>query len=48
MKPLLQIDGQGYWMWIAYEPNLDACMIMHLSQEKRQFCLLKVLQTVTQ
>jgi hypothetical protein len=36
-ETLLQIDGQNYWLWTAYEPNLDACLMMHLSREKGQF-----------
>jgi hypothetical protein len=31
---LLRIDdGQDYyyWLWIAYEPNLNTCLRMHLS-----------------
>jgi hypothetical protein len=37
-----------FWLWIAYEPNMDACLMMHHSHEKGQFCLLAILQTVTQ
>jgi putative transposase len=36
-ETLLRIDGQDYWLWIAYEPNLNTCLMMHLSQEKEQF-----------
>jgi hypothetical protein len=36
-ETLLQIDGQKYWLWIAYEPNLDVCLMMHLSRGKGQF-----------
>jgi putative transposase len=36
-ETLLQIDGQDYWLWIAYEPNLDACLMMHLSRERTIF-----------
>jgi putative transposase len=32
---LLQVDGQKYWLWIAYEPNLNSCLLMHLSTERR-------------
>jgi len=35
-ETLLQIDGQNYWLWIAYEPNLDVCL-MHLSRERTIF-----------
>jgi transposase-like protein len=35
---LLQIDGQDYWLWIAYEPNLDSIlMMMHLSRKRMIF-----------
>ena len=37
-ETLLQIDGQNYWLWAAaYEPNLDACLMMHLSRERTIF-----------
>jgi transposase-like protein len=36
-ETLLQIDGQNYWLWIAYEPNLNVCLMMHIYQEKGQF-----------
>ena len=36
-ETLLKIDGQNYWLWIAYEPNLDACLMMHLSRERTIF-----------
>jgi len=36
-ETLLQIDGKDYWLWIAYEPNLNACLMMHLSRERTLF-----------
>lgn len=33
-ETLLRIDGQDYWLWIAYEPNLNVCLMMHLSRER--------------
>src|SRR5579884_2299373 len=36
-ETLLQIDGQDYWLWIAYEPNLNVCLMMHLSPERTIF-----------
>jgi transposase-like protein len=36
-ETLLKIDGQDYWLWIAYEPNLKSCVMMHIYQEKGQF-----------
>src|SRR5215207_84396 len=36
-ETLLHIDGQDYWLWIAYEPNLDVCLMMHLSRERTIF-----------
>jgi hypothetical protein len=26
-ETLLQIDGQDYWMWIAYKPVINTCML---------------------
>jgi transposase-like protein len=50
--PLLQIDGgcDYCWLWIAYEPNLDVCLMMHLSRERTIIfvCMLSVvLQAIT-
>jgi len=36
-ETLLQIDGQNYWLWIAYEPTLNSCLMMHLSRERTIF-----------
>lgn len=36
-ETLLQIDGIDYWLWVAYEPNLDVCLAMHLSRERTLF-----------
>jgi putative transposase len=33
-ETLLQIAGHDCWLWVAYEPNLDACLMMHLSRER--------------
>jgi hypothetical protein len=36
-ETLLQIDGKDYWLWIAYEPALNTCLMMHLSRERTIF-----------
>jgi len=36
-ETLLKIDGQDYWLWIAYEPAMDTCLMMHLSRERAIF-----------
>ena len=37
-ETLIQIDGgQDYWLWIVYEPNMDLCLMMHLSRERTVF-----------
>ena len=33
----LHIDGVDYWLWIAYEPNLNKCLMRHLSGERTLF-----------
>jgi putative transposase len=33
-ETLVKIDGLEYWLWVAYEPNLDVCLMMHLSRER--------------
>ena len=36
-ETLLKIYGQDYWLWIAYEPNVKSCVMMHLSRERTIF-----------
>lgn len=43
-ETLLKTDGQEYWLWLAYGPNLDVCLMMHLSRKKNNFCMLPVFQ----
>jgi IS1 family transposase len=50
------MDGQNYWLWIAYEPNtytfvfvifhiyIHTHIYIYIYQEKERFCLLSVLQ----
>ena len=40
---LIQIDGQNYWLWIAYEPNIHSSLLFHISRERMIF-LLSVFQ----
>jgi transposase-like protein len=43
-ETLLKINGQDYWLWLAYdEPNLHACICYFTFQEKEQFSMLLVL-----
>ena len=36
-ETLVRIDGIDYWLWIAYEPALNSCLMMHLSRERTLF-----------
>jgi putative transposase len=38
-ETLIQIDGMDYWLWIAYEPDMDLCLMMHIyiSRERTIF-----------
>ena len=36
-ETLLKINGQHYWLWLAYEPNLHTCLLFHLSTERTIF-----------
>ena len=36
-ETLLKVDGHEYWLWMAYEPGLDVCLMMHLSRERTIF-----------
>jgi transposase-like protein len=33
-ETLLKVDGQNYWLWLAYEPDLHVCLLFHLSRER--------------
>jgi putative transposase len=33
-ETLITIKGREYWLWIAYEPSLDRCLMMRLSVER--------------
>lgn len=43
-ETLLKINGQDYWLWIAYEPNLNTCLMMHLSRERTIFVCYQFLR----
>ena len=36
-EPLLKINGENYWLWLAYEPNLHVCLLFHISRERTIF-----------
>jgi transposase-like protein len=37
-ETLLKVDGQNYWLWLAYdEPNLHIYLLFHLSRERTIF-----------
>jgi putative transposase len=36
-ETLLKINGQNYWLWIAYEPNIRSCLMLHISKDKTIF-----------
>ena len=36
-ETLVQIEGKDYWLWVAYEPALNMCLLMHLSRERTLF-----------
>jgi putative transposase len=33
-ETLIKVKGREYWLWIAYEPELDRCLMMRLSVER--------------
>lgn len=43
-ETLIRIDGHDWWLWIAYEPNLDVCLSMHLSRERTIFICYRFFQ----
>lgn len=36
-ETLIKINGKYYWLWLAYEPNLHACLLFHISKERTIF-----------
>lgn len=34
---LIKINGENYWLWIAYEPKINSCLLFHLSRERTIF-----------
>ncbi len=34
-ETLIKIEGQNYWLGVAYEPTLSACLLMHPARERR-------------
>jgi putative transposase len=36
-ETLVRINGQNYWLWLAYEPTLHVCLLFHLSRERTIF-----------
>jgi hypothetical protein len=42
-ETLVRINGQDFWLWIAYEPNLYSCLTMHIYQ-KGLLCVLPITQ----
>jgi len=45
---LLKINGQGYWLWIAYEPTLRVCLLFHLSTEEPSLYVISFLNRLEQ
>jgi putative transposase len=33
-ETLLKIDGHDYWLWVAYEPDQNKCLAIHISRER--------------
>jgi len=36
-ETMLKINGQDYWLWLAYEPNIRSCLMLHISRERTIF-----------
>lgn len=43
-ETLLKVNGQNYWLWIAYEPNTKSCLMIHLSSERTIFVCYQFLK----
>jgi transposase-like protein len=43
-ETLLKVNGQAYWLWIAYEPNTKSCLMIHLSRERTIFVCYQFLK----
>lgn len=49
-ETLIQIDGKkDYWLWIAYEPNMDLCLMMDAYIKRKDYLgMLSILQRITE
>jgi hypothetical protein len=45
-ETLVKIDGQNYWLWIAYdEPNIHTfVLVISYIKRKNDFCMLSIFQ----
>jgi putative transposase len=43
-ETLLKINGQNYWLWIAYEPNIRSCLMLHISKDRTIFVCYQFLK----
>jgi putative transposase len=34
---LFKINGQDYWLWLPYEPNLHVCLLFHVLRKRTIF-----------
>ena len=47
-ETLIQIDGKDYWLWIAYEPDMDLCLMNAYIKRKNYLGMLSILQGITE
>ena len=48
-ETLIQIDGKDYWLWIAYEPNVDLCLMVYIYIKRKNYLhMLSILQRITE
>ena len=43
-ETLIQLDGKDYWLWNAYEPNVDLCLMIHISRERLSLYVINSLK----
>ena len=42
-ETLLKINGENYWLWLAYEPNLHVCLfVIPYIKGENYLCVLSV------
>jgi hypothetical protein len=45
-ETLIQINCENYWLWVAFEPKINSCLLFHLSRERTYLSLVSSLSSL--